>query len=77
MRMGQFSRVQHDYGMSLGVVKPPDNYPGSIIPSELYDPALGDLTEAQRQELAEMIRNLFDIYRGISDFYPGSGQFSA
>ena len=74
MRMGQFSRVQHDYGMSLGVVKPPDNYPGSIIPSELFDPAL-NLTEAQRQELAEMIRNLFDIYRGISDFYPG-GQLS-
>lgn len=54
--------------MSLAVVKTPNNNPGSVIPPELLDPAL-DLTEKQKQELAERIRDLYDMYRGQRDYY--------
>lgn len=68
MRMGQFSRTGMTFGQSLSVVKPRDNNPGSVVPSELFDPAL-ELTEEQRLELVERIEDLFDVYRGERDFF--------
>lgn len=68
MRMGSFSRVSHEYGASLSVVKPPDNNPGSIIPPELMDPAL-KLTEEEQRELAQRIADLYAIYRGEREYY--------
>lgn len=66
MRMGQFSRVSHEYGASLGVVKPPKNDFGKNYPTELD--GLG-LTEAQREELTQRIRDLFETYKGEREFY--------
>lgn len=67
MRVGQFSRLTHSFGPSLDVVKPPDNDPGSVIPPQLFDPSLS-LTDRQRRELAEDIRDLYNLYRGERDF---------
>lgn len=66
MRVGQFSRLTHSYGQALDVVKTPNNNPGSIIPPELLDRALG-LTEEQRRQLAEDIQDLYNLYRGERD----------
>lgn len=68
MRMGSFSRSTHEYGPSLSIAKPADNNPGSIIPPELMDPAL-KLNEQQQRELAERIRDLYDIYKGEREYY--------
>lgn len=68
MRVGQFSRTSHQYGQALSVVKPPDNKPGSAIPPELMDPSL-KLNEQQQRELAERIRDLYNIYKGEREFY--------
>lgn len=69
MRQGQFSRSSHSFGASLDVVKTPNNDPGSVIPPELLDRALA-LTEAQQQELARDIQDLYNLYRGERDFQP-------
>jgi hypothetical protein len=53
--------------MALAITKAPDNNPGSVIPPELLDPALA-LTEAQKQDLAQRIKDLYDMYRGQRDF---------
>lgn len=66
MRFGQFSRMSHSFSQALDVVKTPNNDPGSVIPPELLDRALA-LTEAQQQELAADIRDLFNLYRGERD----------
>lgn len=58
--------MTHGFSPSLSVVKPSNNDPGSVIPPELLDAAL-KLTEAQRQELARDIQDLFNLYRGERD----------
>jgi hypothetical protein len=68
MRFGQFSRLSHSFGPSLDVVKSPNNDPGSVIPPELLDRAL-QLDEAQRQELARDIQDLYRLYRGERDLF--------
>lgn len=68
MRAGQFSRMVHSFGQALDIVKPRDNNPGSVIPPELLDRAL-DLTEAQRQELARDIQDLYNLYRGERELF--------
>lgn len=68
MRFGTFSRTSHQYGQALAVAKPPDNNPGSVIPPELMDPAL-KLDESQQRDLAERIRDLYNIYRGEREYY--------
>lgn len=67
MRQGQFSRSVHGFGPSLDVVKSPNNDPGSVIPPELLDKALA-LTQAQQQELARDIADLYNLYRGERDY---------
>ena len=68
MRSGQFSRLTHQFGASLDVVKPKNNDPGSVIPPELLDRALA-LTESQRRELAQDIQDLYNLYRGERDMF--------
>lgn len=67
-RMGQFSRSATQYGMPVGVVKPPDNNVGSRYSEDLLDPSMG-LTEEQRQELQDRINELFAVLRGERDYY--------
>jgi hypothetical protein len=68
MRMGTFSRLTHSFGPSLSVIKPKNNDPGSVIPPELLDRALG-LNESQRRELAQDIQDLYNLYRGERDLF--------
>ena len=68
MRSGQFSRLTHQFGASLDVVKPKNNDPGSVIPPELLDRALA-LTESQRRELAHDIQELYNLLRGGRDMF--------
>lgn len=71
MRIGSFSRTTHEYGGALGVIKPPDNNPGSVIPPELMDPSL-HLTEAQQQDLAQRILDLYRMYQAEREYYATS-----
>lgn len=68
MRNGSFSRSAQPYGQALSVVKAPDNNPGSWIPQELNDPSL-KLTEAQKQDLAQRIHDLYNMYQGQRDYF--------
>lgn len=66
MRIGSFSRVTHEYGASLSVVKPPKNNFGKAYPPELDDL---ELTRAEREELTQRIADLFSSYQAEREYY--------
>lgn len=66
MRAGAFTRVTHDYGASLSIVKPPDNNFGKPYPPELDDL---ELTDAEREELTQRIEDLLASYQAEREYY--------